>query len=79
MNYLDFRTVSGPATGSEVTYFDAVMSIVLTLFSRDGTDLRMSFDTMEQTISLRFMKHKCGEFLNQSEWSLIRHVYINRA
>jgi len=78
MTYLDSMTVSGPATVSEVTYFDAVMTIVLKLFSRGGTDLRVSFLTMEQKSSLRFMKHKCGEFLNQSEWSLIRHVYINR-
>jgi hypothetical protein len=26
----------------------------------------------------RIMKQKCGEFLGQSEWILIRHVYINR-
>jgi len=27
MTYLDFMTISGPATGSEVTYFDAIMTI----------------------------------------------------
>ena len=40
MTYLDFMTISGPATGSEVTYFDAIMTIVLKLSSRRGTDLR---------------------------------------
>jgi hypothetical protein len=38
MTYLDFMTVSGPATGSEFTYLDAVMTIVLKLFSRDVAD-----------------------------------------
>jgi len=35
--------ISGPAAGSEVTYFDAFMTIVLKLSSRGGTDLRVSF------------------------------------
>jgi hypothetical protein len=79
MTYLDFMAISGPATGSKVTYFYAIMTLVLKLSSRGGTDLRVSFFTMEQLSSLRFVKHKCGEFLIQTESSLILHVYINRA
>jgi hypothetical protein len=36
-------TISGPAAGSEVTYFDAIMTIVLKLSSMGGTDLRAPF------------------------------------
>jgi hypothetical protein len=79
MTYLDFMTISGPASGSEVTYLDAIKNIVLKLSSRGGADFRVYFFTVEQLSSLRFVNHKCGEFLNQSEWSLRRHVYINRA
>ena len=62
MTCLDFTTISGPATGSEVTYFDAVVTTVLKLrvSARGGTDSRVSFFTVEHLIPLRFVKHKCG-------------------
>lgn len=79
MMYLDFMTISGSATGSEGTYFDEIVTTVLKLSSRVGTDIRGPFLTMKQFSPLRFVKQKYGEFLNQSEWSLILHIYITSA